>query len=408
MPPPRAIGHLDADCFYVSAERVRAPYLVGKPVGVLGNQGACVIAKSYEMKAAGVKTGVPIWDAVKLCPAGVYVKRDFRWYEVLSRRMLEIVREFSPRVEYYSIDEFFFEVVPLRGWSPQETSEALRDRILSVVGVPVTVGVARTRTLAKLVSDTAKPFGALALLDRDAVSSLLDRSPVTEISGIASRRAARLAPYRILTCLDLAFADRLLVRQLLTRTGEGLWYELNGDPVFPLQTSRPPHKVLSRGGSLGGATSDEGRVYAWLARNVERLVEELEYHVVSAGSLSVSVAHKNGADTCAGVELPSATDRFDLLSPAAQACLHAAWMPHLPATYMHVNASRLRRPGCVQPDLFDPPEGRAREVAKLKREVNAKMGRFTLRSGATLPLKDVYADEAQDFDICDVRGKLCF
>ena len=79
------VGHLDADCFYVSAERVRNRFLIGKPVGVLGNQGACVIAKSYEMKACGVKTGIPIWEALVHCPHGIYVKRDFRWYEVLSR-----------------------------------------------------------------------------------------------------------------------------------------------------------------------------------------------------------------------------------------------------------------------------------------------------------------------------------
>src|SRR5947209_14027539 len=83
-----AVGHLDADCFYVSAERVRDPFLLGKPVGVLGNQGACVIAKSYEMKKAGVRTGEPIWEAAKKCPLGIYIKRDFRWYEVLSRRLL--------------------------------------------------------------------------------------------------------------------------------------------------------------------------------------------------------------------------------------------------------------------------------------------------------------------------------
>jgi len=71
------VGHLDADCFYVSAERVRNRFLIGKPVGV--------IAKSYEMKACGVKTGIPIWEALVHCPHGIYVKRDFRWYEVLSR-----------------------------------------------------------------------------------------------------------------------------------------------------------------------------------------------------------------------------------------------------------------------------------------------------------------------------------
>src|SRR3954466_15827120 len=98
------VGHLDADCFYVSAERVRHPELVGKPVGVLGNNGACVIAKSYEMRAAGVKTGTPIWDAAKLCPEGIYIKRDFHWYEVLSRKMLDIVSKFATKLEYYSID----------------------------------------------------------------------------------------------------------------------------------------------------------------------------------------------------------------------------------------------------------------------------------------------------------------
>jgi DNA polymerase V len=100
---PSMLGHLDADCFYVSAERVRYEHLIGVPVGVIGNQGACVIAKSYEMKKAGVATGMPIWDALKVCPDGLYVKRDFRWYEILSRMMLEIMREYSPRVEYYSI-----------------------------------------------------------------------------------------------------------------------------------------------------------------------------------------------------------------------------------------------------------------------------------------------------------------
>ena len=108
MGTPDAVGHLDADCFYVSAERVRDASLLGRPVGVLSNQGACVIAKSYEMKAFGVKTGEPIWKARAKCPDGIYIMRDFQWYERLSRGMLAIVHEVSPRVEYHSVDEFFF------------------------------------------------------------------------------------------------------------------------------------------------------------------------------------------------------------------------------------------------------------------------------------------------------------
>jgi nucleotidyltransferase/DNA polymerase involved in DNA repair len=105
------IGHMDADAFYVNAERVHDAFLLGKQVAVLGNQGACVIAKSYEMKAAGVKTGEPVWEAKKKCPDGIYIKRDFRWYEVLSRVMHETLKTLSPTVEYYSVDEFFFEVL---------------------------------------------------------------------------------------------------------------------------------------------------------------------------------------------------------------------------------------------------------------------------------------------------------
>jgi nucleotidyltransferase/DNA polymerase involved in DNA repair len=402
------VGHLDADCFYVSAERVRDAFLVGKAVGVLGNQGACVIAKSYEMKAAGVQTGEPIWDALKKCPQGIYLKRDFRWYEVLSREMLAVVREFSPRVEYYSIDEFFFEAVPLRGRSFQETAEAIRDYILEAVRVPVTVGIARTKTLAKLVSDTAKPFGALALLDRDAEWALLDGLPVNAICGIADRRAARLAPFGIVTALDFAFADRLMIRSLLTRVGEALWYEVNGDPVVPLHVRRPPHKMLSRGGSIGEATADPNVLYGWVVRNLERLVEELDYHGVFAGRLAVWVGYREGRAGSGESSLMSPTDRFDILLEAARHGLRKAWRPHSFAQRVHLFASQLRWRGDMQPSLFEQPDEQAMAVAALKKEVNARIGRFALRSGATLFLEEVYKDTAQDYDICDVHGKMCF
>jgi nucleotidyltransferase/DNA polymerase involved in DNA repair len=310
---PRFIGHIDGDCFYVSAERVRFPFLRSKPVAVLGNQGACVIAKSYEMKAAGVTTGEPIWEAREKCPAGVYLKRDFRWYEVLSRRMLAVVREFSPAVEFYSIDEFFFDAEPAPGRSRQVLAEALRDCINEVVGVPVTVGVARSKALAKLVSDTAKPFGALALTDPDAERALLEQRPVTDITGIAARRAARLEALGVRTCLDFALTDRKRIRKLLTVVGEELWHELNGTAVRPLLTDRPPHKALSRGGSLGEAAADADRLHAWLARNTEWLVEELEYHVAAAGRLQVYLGHRDTAGGGYEIDLAQPTDRFDRL-----------------------------------------------------------------------------------------------
>src|SRR4051812_38843466 len=107
--PQPLVGFGDADAYYASAEAVRRPWMKGIPAGILGNQGACVIARNYEMKKFGVKVGQPVWEAKELCPYGVYLKRDFKWYEALSRKMLaELKEQVSPRVEYFSIDEFFW------------------------------------------------------------------------------------------------------------------------------------------------------------------------------------------------------------------------------------------------------------------------------------------------------------
>ena len=159
-------------------------------MGVLGNQGACVIARNYPMKHCGVKVGEPVWEAKKKCPDGVYVKRDFRWYETLSRKMLLEINAFSRRVEYYSIDEFFWECEHAKGGNNRGTAERIRDHIKRTTGLPLTVAFARTRSLAKLFADTTKPFGAIAVEEPDQEIELLSQIPVTEIAGIARRRAA--------------------------------------------------------------------------------------------------------------------------------------------------------------------------------------------------------------------------
>ncbi|WP_435015345.1 DNA polymerase Y family protein [Tundrisphaera sp. TA3] len=408
MPMPKFVGHLDADAFYCAAERVRDECLRGVPVGVLGNQGACVIAKSYEMKAHGVKTGEPIWEAMKKSPDGVFIKRDFRWYEVLSRAMLAVARDWSPRVEYYSIDEFFFEACPPRGMDHQEYATKIRDAMMERVGVPVTVGIARSRTLAKLISDSAKPWGARAVLDRDQEVKLMEPLPVTEIAGIAGRRQRTLVPWGVSTCLDLAQADRRLIRELLTTSGEALWWELNGEAVIPIRSQRPAHKFLARGGSFGDASSQPTVVFAWLVRNLERLLEELEFHQVRAGRLGVQLWYKDGRFEEAWGSLEAPSDRFDVLLEVARAGLRKVWHPRGLACRMEIVAGKLAPRSQCQMGLFDRADDRGEAVASLKKAVNDRHGRFRLRSAATLPLAEVYGDATNGFDICDVRGKACF
>jgi DNA polymerase V len=408
MGTPKVIGFGDADSFYASAETVRRPWLAGLPVGVLGNQGACVIARNAPMKRAGVKVGEPVWEAKVKCPTGVYVKRDFKWYETVSRQMLGEINTFSDRVEYYSIDEFFWHGVPARGATFQQTAEAVRGRVKQAVGVPMTVAFARTRTLAKLFAEVSKPFGAVAVTDPHHEREILGRLPVTEIPGVGTRRAARLEPYGIKTCLDFARACGHRIKKLLTVVGFDLWLELNGHRVHPIRPARSPHKMIARGGSLAGRVTDAHTLYGWLVRNVERLVEELEYHEVRPRVLSVYVRYHDAGGAGGSVRLAVPSDRFDVLLDAAKVGLAKVWRSGPAATHMHLIASELVRPAGWQQSLFDPPDPKAEAVARLKREVNARFGRFTLRSGATLYANAFYGDPANMHDVCDVRGKFCF
>lgn len=405
---PMLIGHLDADCFYASAERVRFPHLKGIPIGVLGNQGACVIAKSYEMKAQGVTTGMPIWEAVSQCPQGTYIKRDFQWYEVLSRKMLDLLKKYSPTVEYYSIDEFFFEADTLEqsfGCSLPEAVAALQTEFLDCVGVPVSIGVSTSRILAKLGSDSAKPYGWYVLTDPERIAKLLHEQPVDELTGIGLRSRLKLNSLGITTCADLAAADRKMIRDLLTIKGEAIWYELQGESVIPIQVNRPQHKCVARGGSLGGSITDPEILNGWLIRNIERLIEALFAYGYQCGRFCLELQAKDQTGWSKQVLLHGHTDAFETLVPAAQKLLRQINPSGIPISYMHVIAKDLRVSGQRQLSLLDQKSSQAN---CLKNKVNQSIGRFALRSAATLTLPELYSDQAHDHEICDIYGKTCF
>lgn len=402
------IGHLDADCFYVSAERVRRRELRGIPVGVIGNQGACVIAKSYELKAAGVHTGMPIWDAVRLCPEAVFIPRDFQWYELLSRAIFACVQSCSPLVEYYSIDEFFFDASTLPqtfGGSLLDAARSLQQQILEHVGVPTSIGVSRSRTLAKLASDAHKPFGCVVYIDDEAIARFVEHLDISEVTGIGQRSRHKLAALGIHTCGDFRRARPQQINHLLTKKGEAIWWELHGQALLKIRPQRPWHKAVARGGSVGAATDDPVRIQAWLVRNTERLVEVLCRHRYSARRLGLCLAYQVGEDTAASLSLPQSTNAFELLLPAGQELLRRCLRPRQRVTHLHLIATELTYDGSRQLSLFETAAAR---LDRIKHRVNDRLGRWTVRSAATLPLQDIYADPAHFYDICDVEGKSCF
>ncbi len=395
------IGHIDADCFYVSCERVREPSLFGKPVGVLGNQGASVIARSYEMREYGIKTGTPVWEAKKVCPHAVYVKRDFAWYEVLSKQLWTMMKEVSRQVEYYSIDEFFFDASDLPIYFNCSMAEAVRklqSKVRADVGVDVSIGISQSRTPAKLASDANKPYGTFVGLDEAAIRGLRVENPVSEICGIARRSDQKLASLQIRTCEDYVNADRKLIRRTLHKPGEDIYWELQGYAVRPILTDRPTRLHIARGGSLRGTVSSKERIEGWLARNVERLAEAMFDLELVASRVTLELASKHGGVWRQTADLGSYTSDVTTILRVVTDSLNYLWNGSINATHMHVVAGDLMFASQSQLSLFDP-NANGSSITKLLKQATDKFGRFSIRHANTLGVNDMYSDGAEQKEI---------
>src|SRR5206468_919463 len=185
------ILHADLDAFYASVEQMLDPSLQGKPVAV---GGGVVLAASYEAKAFGVKGGMPGRRARELCPHLVFVGGHFKDYQRLGDAAIKILGDYTPLVERISIDEAFADVkgcTHLFG-SPAEIAQTIRQRVRSELGLPISVGVARTKHLAKIASQVAKPDG-LAVVDPDRELAFLHDLPVELMWGVGPVTKAKLA-----------------------------------------------------------------------------------------------------------------------------------------------------------------------------------------------------------------------
>ena len=183
---------------------------------------------------------------------------------------------------------------------------------------------------------------------------------------------------------------------------------LNDEKSIPIQTERPPHKMVSRGGSIGQPSADPDVQWAWAIRNLERLAEALRQHSVCAGKLTLLLDFKHGPSTGASASLGAPTDRFDLLLESAKYLWPKVLLAGAMLYRMHYIASHLQYRGAVQLGLFDPSPERDEAIRKLKQDAGTRHGRFALRSAATLPLAEIYADESHGYEICDIAGKTCF
>jgi DNA polymerase-4 len=254
MPGRATILHADLDAFYASVEQLLDPALRGRPIAVGGSaRGGVVLAASYEARASGVRGGMPGWRATRLCPSITFVRGHFTEYQRLADDVMDILYDLTPRVERISIDEAFLDVsgtTHLFG-PPATIAARLRERVRAEVGLPISVGAARTKHLAKVASQVAKPDGLL-VVEPDGERRFLDPLPVGLMWGVGPVAEQRLAQQGIHTIGELARTPSTAVRQLL---GQAV-----GTRLSALACNEDPRRVVaSRRARSVGAQSALGR-----------------------------------------------------------------------------------------------------------------------------------------------------
>ncbi len=244
------ILHADLDAFYASVEQLLDPSLRGKPIAV---GGGVVLAASYEAKAFGVRGGMPGRRARELCPQLTFVSGHFKDYQRLGDAAIKVLGDFTPLVERISIDEAFADVAGcthLFG-SPADIARAIRRRVRAELGLPISVGVARTKHLAKIASQVAKPDG-LVVVDPHAELDFLHDLPVELMWGVGPVTKARLAEIGVLTIGQLAKMPGRSLGQLLGPAA--------GEKLTALAWNRDPREIKThRRAQSAGAQSAIGK-----------------------------------------------------------------------------------------------------------------------------------------------------
>jgi DNA polymerase-4 len=324
--PGATILHADLDSFYASVEQRDDPALRGRPIAV---GGGVVLAASYEAKAFGVRTAMSGAAARRACPGLIEVPARFDAYTTASRAVFEIFHDTSPIVEPMSIDEAFIDVSGLRRLSgePIEIAGRLRERVADEVGLPITIGVARTKFLAKVASSVSKPDG-LRVVDPDDELEFLHPLPVERLWGVGRITAAKLGARGIRTVADVAV---LSPEALVAIVGHAMGHQLNA-----LAHNRDARRVTTgrRRGSIGsqqalgrrtGERIDRQHIDVVLWRLVDRVTRRMRRAERIGRTVTLRFRFDDFGRATRSHTLPAATAGTAAVHATAAGLLDATW-----------------------------------------------------------------------------------
>lgn len=289
------IALVDCNNFYVSCERVFNPRLERQPVGVMSNNDGCVVARSAEIKQLGVAMGMP---AHQIDP---YIRRqcillssNYALYGDMSRRVTDILSQHTPHVDVYSIDESF---LSFEGFDPgtlEARCQAMRHQVRRDTGIPISIGLSTSKTLAKIANHRAKKekgFDGVAIMhpDSDDTRAFLQQLPVTEIWGVAGRSAVRLRTLGIETAWQLRESSPKHLRKHFSVVMERIVWELRGDDCIPLDDMTQPKQQIMVSRSFGRLTSNKVDLHEAIRVHTSRAGEKLRKQQGLAQAIMVFV-----------------------------------------------------------------------------------------------------------------------
>ena len=386
---------VDCNNFYVSCERVFNPKLEGVPVVVLSNNDGCAVARSNEVKALGVKMGTPWFQMKDLAKEHgiVALSSNYALYADMSNRVMSILAEYSPDQEIYSIDECFLGLDGFSQLDLVEYGHGIRQRVKQWTGIPVCVGIAATKTLAKLANHCAKKglagsegvcdFGRMSAAER---SSLFSGIEVGEVWGIGRQLTKQLAGRGITTVEALRSADAKTLRREFSVVVERTVTELNGIACMELEQAVPNKQQIQSSRSFGSYVYDLPTLNEAVATYIATAAEKLRAQESLAGMVQVYVRtnpHKDAPQYQRGltIPLPEATDDTLRLTRAALWGLKRIFRPGFAYQKAGVALLDLSDASHRQMSLFSTAKDN-RKLMQVMDRVNAIWGRGTLRSAA--------------------------
>ena len=269
----KTIALIDGNNFFASCEILMNPSLKGKAVCVLSNNDGCVIARSNEAKKLGIKMGMPYFMAKKDFPTAVYLSADFALYHDLSQRMTTFLKNYSDKIDVYSIDEAFIDITgldKLLNLSLKELALKMKSEVEANIGVSVSVGIATSKVLAKTAAYKAKKLNGTYVIEQNLIEENLKNLPVEEIWGIGKNTARTLRRYGIFYANEILLKDDEFYKKILGKKGMELKYELMGESVIPLTGIQEKPKSIQR-----------TRAFPEFSKDKDYIMTELELHLHS-------------------------------------------------------------------------------------------------------------------------------